>query len=101
MTRNAKLATLAAAALAIGCLGYFYWSCKCRPLLERRNALLERKAMLEASNAVMKAKTEDLKDRQHRFQTDPEYVKMVAHENNQLEAGEVLYHFPDESGKQK
>lgn len=97
MTLSTRLTLFAAILCAAGVLCYCYWTYKCRPLLNERNDLLERQAILISSNRIMQIKTDDLKERQHRFQTDPEYVKLIAHENNQLEADEVLYHFPDET----
>ena len=40
----------------------------------------------------------DLKVKQQRFRTDPSYVERVAHEVGYARKGELIYHFPEETG---
>lgn len=40
----------------------------------------------------------DLKERQRRFKTDPDYVEWVAHEVGYARSDEMIFHFPEESG---
>ena len=40
----------------------------------------------------------ELKEKQRRFLTDPNYIERVAHEVGYARKGEMIYHFPEESG---
>ena len=40
----------------------------------------------------------ELKEKQQRFRTDPAYVERVAHEVGYARKGEIIYHFPEETG---
>ena len=40
----------------------------------------------------------ELKEKQQRFLTDPSYVERVAHEVGYAHKGEMIYHFPEETG---
>ena len=40
----------------------------------------------------------ELKDKQQRFRTDPSYVEKVAHEVGYARKGEMIFHFPEETG---
>jgi cell division protein FtsB len=40
----------------------------------------------------------DLKDKHQRFLTDPSYVEKVAHEVGYASKGEMIFHFPEETG---
>ncbi len=40
----------------------------------------------------------ELKEKQRRFLTDPTYVEKVAHEVGYANKGEMIYHFPEETG---
>ena len=44
------------------------------------------------------AAEKDLKDKQQRFQTDSSYVEKVAHEVGYAGKGEMIFHFPEETG---
>jgi cell division protein FtsB len=39
-----------------------------------------------------------LKEKQQRFRTDPTYVEKVAHEVGYASKGEMIFHFPEETG---
>jgi cell division protein FtsB len=40
----------------------------------------------------------ELKEKQQRFRTDPIYVEKVAHEVGYASKGEMIFHFPEETG---
>ena len=40
----------------------------------------------------------ELKEKQRRFFSDPEFVEKVAHEVGYARANETIFHFPDETG---
>jgi cell division protein FtsB len=40
----------------------------------------------------------ELKEKQQRFRTDPTYVEKVAHEVGYASKGEMIFHFPEETG---
>ena len=40
----------------------------------------------------------ELKEKQHRFLTDPTYVERVAHEVGYARKDEIIYHFSEETG---
>ena len=40
----------------------------------------------------------ELKEKQRRFMSDPAYVEKVAHEVGYARKGEMIYHFPEETG---
>ena len=47
---------------------------------------------------VTVAAEQELKDKQRRFFSDPEFVEKVAHEVGYARPGETIFHFPEESG---
>ncbi|MDF7826271.1 septum formation initiator family protein [Pontiellaceae bacterium B12227] len=47
---------------------------------------------------VTLAAEQDLKDKQRRFNSDPEFVEKVAHEVGYARTNETIFHFPEESG---
>jgi cell division protein FtsB len=44
------------------------------------------------------AAEKELKDKQQRFRNDPSYVEKVAHEVGYATKGEMIFHFPEETG---
>ena len=40
----------------------------------------------------------ELKEKQRRFLSDPAYIEKVAHEVGYASQGEMIYHFPEETG---
>ena len=47
---------------------------------------------------VTVAAEQELKEKQRRFQTDPEFVEKVAHEVGYARSDETIFHFPEETG---
>ena len=47
---------------------------------------------------VTVAAEQELKDKQRRFMTDPEFVEKVAHEVGYARTNETIFHFPEETG---
>ena len=47
---------------------------------------------------VTLAAEKELKEKQRRFMTDPEFVEKVAHEVGYARQDETIYHFPEETG---
>ena len=47
---------------------------------------------------VTLAAERDLKEKQHRFQSDPRFVERVAHEVGYARKDEMIYHFTEETG---
>ncbi|MBT8043116.1 MAG: hypothetical protein HKP10_05075 [Kiritimatiellales bacterium] len=47
---------------------------------------------------VTVAAEKDLKEKQLRFRTDPDFVEKVAHEVGYARRSETIYHFPEETG---
>ena len=41
---------------------------------------------------------QELKEKQRRFQSDPEFVEKVAHEVGYARKDEIIFHFPEETG---
>ncbi len=44
------------------------------------------------------AAEKELKSKHQRFNTDPTYIERVAHEVGYAHKGEMIYHFPEETG---
>ena len=44
------------------------------------------------------ANENELKEKQRRFKTDPEFVERIAHEVGYARKDEMIFHFPEESG---
>ena len=42
---------------------------------------------------------QELKEKQRRFQSDPEFVEKVAHEVGYARKDEMIFHFPEETGE--
>jgi cell division protein FtsB len=58
---------------------------------ETYNALQQRiEIAVEAEN--------ELKEKQRRFLTDPDFVERIAHEVGYARKDEVIFHFPEETG---
>lgn len=47
---------------------------------------------------VTVAAEQELKDKQRRFFSDPEFVEKVAHEVGYARTNETIFHFPEETG---
>lgn len=66
-------------------------TCVYVPRINNMRALQEEKAAIEAANARERARIDELRDKQERFQTDPEYVEHVAREQGMVKKDEVLF----------
>lgn len=68
------------------------------PKIKQIRAYENTRNVLQQRIDVTIAAERDLKVKQHRFRTDPSYVERVAHEVGYARKGELIYHFPEETG---
>ena len=63
------------------------------PMVQERNALIEKRNDLIRMNEAMAKETADLKRKQAMFKDDPAFVEVTAREANQARADEVVFVF--------
>ena len=68
------------------------------PKVKQIRAYQNTRDVLQQRVDVTTAAEKDLKEKQHRFRTDPSYVERVAHEVGYARKGEMIFHFPEETG---
>ena len=68
------------------------------PKIKQIQAYQNTSEVLQQRLDVTLAAERDLKEKQHRFLNDPAYVARVAHEVGYAREGEMIYHFPEETG---
>jgi cell division protein FtsB len=58
----------------------------------------EKHDSLQQRISVTLAAEQDLKEKQRRFTSDPDFVQKVAHEVGYARTNETIFHFPEETG---
>jgi len=69
------------------------------PTYRRNRELKNQIADLDSQIAAKRAEIADLKDRQRRFKTDPDFVESIARQNRRVYPGELVFVFGDEKKK--
>jgi len=65
------------------------------PTYRRGRLLKDQSADLDAQIAAKKAEIAELKDKQRRFKTDPDFVESVARQNRRVYPGELVFVFSE------
>ncbi len=81
-----KYAVAAALILAVVGIGLLFW-----PKYQKIQHLGARREQLQASTAASQATLRDVKRKQERFASDPEFVERVARQNRRARPGEVVF----------
>jgi cell division protein FtsB len=68
------------------------------PKVRQMQAYQNTRDALQQRIDVTVSSENELKEKQRRFLSDPEYVKKVAHEVGYARSDEVIFHFPEETG---
>ena len=70
------------------------------PMLEEHSARARERKRIQAENNEIERRIDELRRRQNEFETDPEYIELVARRENRVRPGEVVFDFgdPAESG---
>ena len=68
------------------------------PKVKQMQAYQNTRDKLQQRIDVTVASEKELKEKQQRFRTDPLYVEKVAHEVGYARKGEMIFHFPEETG---
>ncbi len=55
-------------------------------------------SQLQQQIDITVAAEKELKEKQQRFKTDPQFVEKVAHEVGYARKNEIIFHFPEETG---
>ena len=65
---------------------YFAW-----PDYQRRKQLIRQEAELMAQIEEKKQEIAELKEKQRRFQTDPDFIEAIARQNGRVYPGELIF----------
>jgi cell division protein FtsB len=68
------------------------------PKVKQMQAYQETRDTLQQRIDVTVAAEKELREKQRRFLTDPAFVEKVAHEVGYAGKGELIFHFPEETG---
>jgi cell division protein FtsB len=68
------------------------------PKVKQMQAYQNTRDTLQQRIEVTVTAEKELKEKQQRFLSDPSYVERVAHEVGYARKGEIIYHFPEETG---
>ncbi len=68
------------------------------PKVKQMQAYEETRDTLQQRLDITVAAEKELKEKQRRFQTDPDFVEKVAHEVGYARPNETIFHFPEETG---
>jgi len=68
------------------------------PKVKQMQAYQNTRDALQQRIDITLAAEKDLKEKQRRFLGDPDFVEKVAHEVGYAHKGEMIYHFPEETG---
>lgn len=81
-----KFAVMAALVMAVVGIGLLFW-----PKYRKIESLSQRRTQLQSAMALHQATLHDIKRRQERFATDPEFVERVARQNRRARPGELVF----------